>query len=313
MMNFIGMQNQNSDWIKQYIDLMRANNPEQGIPLKDKHFPNRFYKYCSLNDYTFENLENEQLWLSKIEDLNDPFECGMMFDQFASARLFLRSDTFRDNFERKRGIRISEDDLGTMVSSDNPYKAYLAFCEAKGIAMNQTYETFHGKILGRWKEIRRESNEMLRVCCFTTQNDNILMWSHYANSHIGICIEYDFSHWEKVRFILQPIYYTPDVFQISTFEDLTAVTNIMASLYKSPEWSYETEWRVTGFPDKKGVTPETIKVPSPTAIYLGIRFDKNPQNVQDRILNLTKRRGIPVYEMVQAPGSNRISVKSHES
>lgn len=29
------------------------------------------------------------------------------------------------------------------------------------------------------------------MTCMTETYDNILMWSHYANSHKGICIEYD--------------------------------------------------------------------------------------------------------------------------
>jgi hypothetical protein len=31
------------------------------------------------------------------------------------------------------------------------------------------------------------------ICCFSETNDNIHMWSHYAQSHKGICVEYDFS------------------------------------------------------------------------------------------------------------------------
>jgi hypothetical protein len=29
------------------------------------------------------------------------------------------------------------------------------------------------------------------ICCFSETNDNIHMWSHYTNSHSGVCIEYD--------------------------------------------------------------------------------------------------------------------------
>lgn len=32
--------------------------------------------------------------------------------------------------------------------------------------------------------------ETKKILCLTSEFDNLLMWSHYANSHTGICIEY---------------------------------------------------------------------------------------------------------------------------
>jgi len=174
------MNSNNPDWIKQYIELMLADNPEDAIPIKLEHFPKRFYRYCALTDCNFLNLEKEQLWLSKIETLNDPFECGMMFDPLASIRLFFRSDLFRDEFKRNTGIRITDAEVTAIVSSDNPYNAYLQFCAAKSIIINQSYEAHNAKIMQRWREILEEVKEKIRVCCFTTRNDSILMWSHYA-------------------------------------------------------------------------------------------------------------------------------------
>lgn len=34
------------------------------------------------------------------------------------------------------------------------------------------------------------------ICCFSESNDNIHMWSHYADSHKGVCVEYDSSNFE---------------------------------------------------------------------------------------------------------------------
>jgi len=303
------MNSNNPDWIKQYIELILAGNPEDAIPIKLEHFPKRFYRYCALTDCNFLNLEKEQLWLSKIETLNDPFECGMMFDPLASIRLFFRSDLFRDEFKRNTGIRITDAEVTAIVSSDNPYNAYQKFCAAKSIIINQSYEAHNAKIMQRWREILEEVKEKIRVCCFTTRNDSTLMWSHYAKNHSGICVEYDFLDSNNIRFILQPIYYCNEVFRIKTFEDLTAVTNIMSALHKSTDWTYESEWRVTGFPGKNGLVPETIKAPNPTAIYTGVRFDKNETAVQARLRDLAKRKGIPLIEMMQDPFSYKIIKK----
>ena len=32
--------------------------------------------------------------------------------------------------------------------------------------------------------------ESKKILCLATEHDNLLMWSHYADSHKGICIEY---------------------------------------------------------------------------------------------------------------------------
>jgi hypothetical protein len=56
------------------------------------------------------------------------------------------------------------------------------------------YEKF-AKSLSEHKEFQEiyESYPALlnsSVSCFSEENDNILLWSHYANDHKGICLEY---------------------------------------------------------------------------------------------------------------------------
>ena len=47
----------------------------------------------------------------------------------------------------------------------------------------------------------RETNPFIpidcKMSCFSEIHDSILMWSYYANSHMGICIEYDLSKLPK--------------------------------------------------------------------------------------------------------------------
>jgi hypothetical protein len=31
-----------------------------------------------------------------------------------------------------------------------------------------------------------------KICCFSTDECNYLLWSHYANKHTGVCVEFDF-------------------------------------------------------------------------------------------------------------------------
>ncbi len=40
-------------------------------------------------------------------------------------------------------------------------------------------------------DVRAGARASIGVICFSSNYDNILMWSHYANNHKGICIEFD--------------------------------------------------------------------------------------------------------------------------
>ncbi|GEK51300.1 DUF2971 domain-containing protein [Vreelandella venusta] len=100
------------------------------------------------------------------------------------------------------------------------------------------------------------------VLCFTSKEDNLLMWAHYAKNHEGICIEFDgnaeFFHGKykdagkifdepvkdhyrnigelrKVDYKLErPMYLEPSELECDT----------EAWFVKSPEWKYEKELRI---------------------------------------------------------------------
>ena len=50
------------------------------------------------------------------------------------------------------------------------------------------------------------------IASLTTRYDDALMWSHYASSHAGICIEYDFKDYieqlDKTNMLLFPVNYS---------------------------------------------------------------------------------------------------------
>lgn len=64
------------------------------------------------------------------------------------------------------------------------------------------------------KDLIIENTKEFGICCFSKSNDNIHMWSHYADSHKGICVEYDSSNFDdyfssslKCRCFLQEVDY----------------------------------------------------------------------------------------------------------
>ena len=110
------------------------------------------------------------------------------------------------------------------------------------------------------------------VACFSESNDNLLMWSHYANKGRGICLEFDVCGIKPLGDLLQVKYSTspPDVNGLDLYMDGNLFQQLLSC--KSVEWKYEREWRLFIF-DRNGLkksnrcrpySEETLK-----AVYFG--------------------------------------------
>ena len=107
-----------------------------------------------------------------------------------------------------------------------------------------------------------------RIFSLSETHRSSLMWSHYAASHTGICIAFDFSDWEDTdSIILKKVRYVDSPIKLPHIE-----LNNYAKFaeHKEASWSYEKEWRFISQRDKfLNIDSNIIKV-----IFLGARFDK---------------------------------------
>jgi len=86
----------------------------------------------------------------------------------------------------------------------------------------------------------------LRICSFTTSKDNLLFWSHYADSHKGFCVEFDaarlpISYAYKVRY--------KDEYPKVIYPSPSDATCFTPALIKSKAWEYEEEFRTIFVPE----------------------------------------------------------------
>lgn len=129
----------------------------------------------------------------------------------------------------------------------------------------------------------------LTVTCFSASGwNNQLMWSHYANSYAGICIEYDFSQIRDFNGFIYPITYSEQRSTLTLSELGLHFTNrngkietdnqeanilavIKHMLVKNRCWEYENEWRIIniGEPD----TPRFVDLPYVKSITFGLKMD----------------------------------------
>ena len=88
-----------------------------------------------------------------------------------------------------------------------------------------------------------------RIYCLSPHPENILMWSHYADNHRGICLAFNtdiqlFGSALEVQYVQDCPCVNPNM--------LTPDAVIAAILTKSDVWRYENEFRILGIPDAEG-------------------------------------------------------------
>lgn len=152
----------------------------------------------------------------------------------------------------------------------------------------------------------------LTVTCFSASGwDNQLMWSHYANSYSGICVEYDFEKMDKFIGFMYPVTYS-SVRPTVSLKDLgltefkkdengnliTDEVNISAIfsylLAKNKCWSYEEEWRIINV-EGEPYTPLFVKAPFVKSITLGLDLDDICKQL---LWDVCKERGIECYQLI---------------
>lgn len=160
------------------------------------------------------------------------------------------------------------------------------------------------------RQITEKMNSLFLIGCLATDQKNRLMWSHYADSYKGFCIEYDFSGL-KDTLIPFPILYSetrplvPGNLWIDRNQESLAqatIDLILGLLTKDKMWEYENEWRVL----IPASNPPDIKIPI-TAVYLGENISKENKEI---LLEIAKNHHIPVKQMIMDRGEYELHAKS---
>lgn len=157
------------------------------------------------------------------------------------------------------------------------------------------------------QQLVAQINKLFRVGCLCTDFKNALMWSHYADSHKGFCVEYDFSrNCDSLQNNLpMPVVYSDSRPQIPWKEALhrsdentaSATADLMVGvLTKDKRWEYENEWR---FLIPTTMDPN-LQMPPISCIYLGAMI--SPSN-RTKILKIARKLGVPVKQMVVDRGA----------
>ena len=90
------------EWIDEFIKLLFYGRKQEAYKLKYDNFPKKLYKYEIIDDKRLEALENNEIWFSNPDKLNDPFDSyGVCFDKNAADKKDIEGyiEGLRDNIK----------------------------------------------------------------------------------------------------------------------------------------------------------------------------------------------------------------------
>lgn len=94
-----------------------------------------------------------------------------------------------------------------------------------------------------------------RVSCFTPKYNNFLMWSHYANKHKGVCLEYEVDPATLgIGNLLESVTYVRKLHRIDRLAPVEDQANNIL-LTKTYHWRYEKEVRLLFESDRDRSVP----------------------------------------------------------
>ncbi|NHZ46125.1 DUF2971 domain-containing protein [Nitratidesulfovibrio liaohensis] len=239
-----------------------AYNPNQWDGVIVCAVVNRIYKYRAINIQNIENLCADTLYFSSPSSFNDPFECEPTIESDSSNEELEKilyelifDNVYKESMDSLKNIKI-ESKYKNEVSRDKADKlATFKINELRYLATDDEYEESVGVKNNRLLayEIRREVLKWERkgICCFSTSCKDSLMWSHYADSHKGMCVGYDFKR-NPVPQVSRVEYGGDRILKTSTIrkavleKDSGAKLTIYDKMFlrKARQWRYEKEYRI---------------------------------------------------------------------
>ncbi|CAI8894770.1 DUF2971 domain-containing protein [Chryseobacterium sp. IT-36CA2] len=257
--------------------------------MKDDNYPLIIYKYRSWNnEFHKKILTDGEVYLASPEDFNDPFDFGIVQNFFTLdtpekiERYIDEGMIKHKEFLLSKGYDLAKErefQLKRLQNLDEYQKEYEKL-NAK--AVNKSYGVL--SLSGRW--------------------DSILMWSHYADFHRGFNIGYNEFKMRNSGLFGKggPITYSDEYPHIDAFAKHTIESSFQQTHYKSIEWAYEEEYRLSKlfFPNTPTKANRTVKVPFEFVEEINLGIKVSPDDKAE-ILKLANDLNIKVFQTEKVP------------
>ena len=262
--------------------------------------PQRLYHYEPFSPCNLEALlRDRRVRCSTPANLNDPWDCRPWFDaEFAD-----NAEALRDWVEW--ALTLDALTPGVRTSLKNDLQVIVSACQRNPEIPKRT-------VIRQAKHAIQFLATYWRIYCLTARPCSTLMWSHYADNHRGICLEFTtreapFQCAQKVVYRSEYPQWQPHILLEARIEQ--------ALLTKSDDWEYEDEYRILSKKsdaggragDKVLISDDgylTLPSDSLSSIIAGCEADCEP------IAAIVARYspGLPVRQAVREPNKYRLEI-----
>ena len=249
-------------------------NPEEAAKYKASHIPKKLYKYISLdNNYRdkVSNLQNNKLWLSTCEGLNDPFEYH---------NLFLDVD-----YVRRHGW--SDEDINDcMLDYDNFRNSFLIGSFTNNFSSNMPL----------WAH-------------YANNHKGICIEYEVINCFKIYPVSYESQRMEATNLIVHYLTKSFEDRIKEVGDDFLIL--LLQSCMKHKSWRYEEEYRIITYNFKKQKYGDNVNLDNLglklNAIYLGYNIEGVHKQ---EMINIGKKLGIDVFQMEVNKHCSEFDLKS---
>lgn len=258
------------------------------------------YKHIAIDSEmgVFGIFTNNQLKYNYPGFFNDPFDC--LFD------ITINIDGFnKEEFEKFIGKEIPN--------------------EVWDVYSTNIKKNLNDKDLFR-KHVNKLRNEMLSITCFNSNPLSILMWSHYANNHQGMLLEFKFPRKDAKLFPI-PVFYDDEYQTINAswrqLVDIDPESEFILDITrttifrKSTEWSYEKEFRLIGNSQSNPQMPLLQNYPPEylSSVIMGAKLEDTTviQKLKSEVENFNKKHSlqIEIFKSQLKEGHYLLEVPNH--
>ena len=247
--------------------------------------PNKLYKYRHLNTYTIQTIVNSVVCFTMPDSLNDPFDCR------------LRPTSYEGTDEEYRAYF-------TNLWKHKPDEPTDVARRVDEVIITKQAHRDSKYMDERWDEVQGSVNKRRGVFCLAADPANILMWSHYGDSHRGCCLEFstNASVFKAARKVDYPTSYPNHRFLDFVGNDERLLN--LTIFTKANLWEYEKEWRVLDA--GKGAGLYSFEQDALTGIIFGYLM---PLEQKMLLHKLVKNRNPPVQLYQATPWKHEFKMQ----
>lgn len=247
--------------------------------------PNYLYKYYGDRKHNIDAVFNNKMWYSAPVRFNDPYDCDFAIDEPATIDSLLQSIAYTNNM--KRGS-----------------EAWKNAC----VALKKAFPSF--------RETLDTMKSSIGIACLSESFDTMLMWSHYANNHKGMCVEYNLMDFvTNLNFTPIPVIYSNEKsilekLRINSIDEDILGFFLNSIVHKDTVWEYENEWRIVrdnnacGEQWDNGRQGALLNSVRPVSVILGCNAEPE---FEKEVIGKCNSEGIRVCKMVKGTGDYGMS------